>query len=174
MSRAMYRASRPRKSRLKIETNNPHIKKLEKVVSMHDRHKYSMRLTLPQRKAIALEAYIYCGTETAACHILGFTRWVWQKWVEKDEAFRLAADDATKAVADNLEQEAILRAYDGSDLLLMFLLKGHKPEKFLERQETNINLNSDAIRRFFERAATQPLGPPALTGDLGRLVVAPE
>ena len=56
-------------------------------------------------------------------------------------------------------------------LLLMFLLKGHKPEKFLERQETNINLNSDAIRRFFERAATQPLGPPAITGDLGRLVV---
>ena len=174
MSRALYRSRQPRKSQIKIETNNPHIKKLEKVKSQHDRHKYSMRLTVAQRKEIALEAYVYCGTETAACAILGFTRWVWQKWVEKDEEFRLAADEATKAVGDNLEQEAILRAYNGSDLLLMFLLKGHKPEKFLERQETNINLNSDAIRRFFERAATQPLGPAAVTEDLSRLIVAPQ
>lgn len=174
MSRAMYRARRPRKSKLKIETSNPHIKKLEKVVSQVDRFKYSMKLTLPQRKAIALEAYIYCGTETAACAILGFSRFAWQKWIQKDEDFRLAADEATKSVADNLEQEAILRAYDGSDLLLMFLLKGHKPEKFLERQETNINLNSEAIRRFFERAATVPVGPAAITEDLSRLTLEAE
>jgi len=174
MGRALYAARKPSKARVKIETTNPDIKKLEKITSAHDRHKYTMRLSLAQRKAIAIEAYIYCGTVTAACAILGFTSSSWEKWQQFDEDFRLAADNAAKAVADNLEQEAIARAYDGSDILLMFLLKGHKPEKFLERQETNLNVNSDVIRKFFERAATQPLGPPAITGDLTRLVVAPE
>jgi len=174
MSRALAQARRPTRSKIKLQTHNLHIKKLEKIESMHDRHKYSMRLTLAERKAVCLDAYLYCGTETSACAMLGFGRSAWQKWIVKDEDFRLAADEVTKSVADNLEQEAILRAYNGSDILLMFLLKGLKPDKFLERQETNINVNSDAIRRFFERAASQPLGPPALTSDLSGLVVAPE
>ncbi|MEE9384344.1 MAG: hypothetical protein V3V08_13150 [Nannocystaceae bacterium] len=174
MGRALYAARKPSKSRIKIETSNPDIKKLENITSQHDRHKYTMRLALKERKAIALEAYVYCGTVTAACAILGFTPSWWEKWQQQDEDFRFAADNAMKAVADNLEQEAIARAYDGSDILLMFLLKGHKPEKFLERQETNINVNSDIIRKFFERAASQPLGPPAITNDLGGLVVETE
>ncbi len=174
MGRALSRARKPTKARVKIDTTNPDIKKLEKITSSHDRHKYTMRLTLAERKAIALEAFVYCGTVTAACGILGFTASCWESWQAKDEDFRLAADNAMKAVSDNLEQEAIARAYDGSDILLMFLLKGYKPEKFLERSETNINVNSDVIRKFFERAATQPLGPPAITGDLTGLIVAPE
>ena len=174
MGRALNRARKPTKARVKIETTNPDIKKLEEITSSHDRHKYTMRLTLAERKAIAIEAFVYCGTVTAACGILGFTASCWENWQTKDEDFRLAADNAMKAVSDNLEQEAIARAYDGSDILLMFLLKGYKPEKFLERSETNINVNSDAIRKFFERAATQPLGPPAITGDLTRLVVEAE
>ena len=34
-----------------------------------------------------------------------------------------------------------------------------------------INADNDAIRRFFERAASEPLVPPALTHDISGLVV---
>ncbi len=130
-----------------------------------------MSLTLAKRQAIALKAFVELGTETGACQLLGLSRSAWHKWTARYERFREAADEAFQTVGDLLEQEAIRRAYDGSDLLLIYLLNGYKPEKFRERQETNINVNSDAIRRFFDRAASQPLGPPALTHDISGLVV---
>ena len=147
------------------------VKELKAELSSHRRRRLSMSLTLAKRQAIALKAFVELGTETGACQLLGLSRSAWHKWTARYEKFREAADQAFQTVGDLLEQEAIRRAYDGSDLLLIYLLNGYKPEKFRERQETNINVNSDAIRKFFERAASQPLGPPALTHDISGLVV---
>ena len=47
------------------------------------------------------------------------------------------AEDARKTVTDLLEGEAIRRAMDGSDSLLMFLLRGLKPETYGNRKYTN-------------------------------------
>ncbi len=151
--------------------NEAVVKELKAEPNSHRRRQLSMSLTLAQRQAIALKAFVELGTETGACQLLGLSRSAWHKWTARYEKFREAADEAFQTVGDLLEQEAIRRAYDGSDLLLIYLLNGYKPGKFRERQETNINVNSDAIRKFFERAASQPLGPPALTHDISGLVV---
>lgn len=72
---------------------------------------------------------------------------------KKDEAFRQAWNEAADIGTRLLEQEAARRAYHGtekpvyykgeqvgtvreySDILLMFLLKGRKPEKYRERSD---------------------------------------
>lgn len=75
----------------------------------------------------------------------------------QDPAFRAAWDEAVETACDALEAEAWRRAKDGvrkpvyqggekvgevreySDTLLIFLLKGHRPERFRERVSTEIS-----------------------------------
>ena len=143
------------------------VKALKSEPNSHRRRQLSMALTIAQRQAIALKAFVELGTETGACQLLGLSRSAWHKWTARYERFREAADEAFQTVGDLLEQEAIRRAYDGSDLLLIFCLKAYKPEKYRERYQADLNVDSAAIRSFFERAvAAAPLGPPALTGDI--------
>jgi hypothetical protein len=49
-----------------------------------------------------------------------------------DAVFREQWDAALDRAADTLEDEARRRAFAGSDNLLMFLLKGARPERFRE------------------------------------------
>lgn len=63
---------------------------------------------------------------------------------EKSAAFTAAWDDAKAAAIEQLEASAYERARKASDLLLIFLLKAHKPEIYRERYEsvsTNLNIN---------------------------------
>ncbi len=128
-------------------------------------------MTSAQLKQSFLKAYERYGTVTAAAKAVELSRDTVYRWRREDSAFAEAFENAREAVADLLETECLRRAYAGSDLLLIFLLKGLKPEKFRERQETRINADNDAIRKFFDRAASEPLGPPALTQDISGLVV---
>ena len=123
-------------------------------------------MTRAQLKQSFLESYETFGTVTAGCKVAKLSRDTVYRWRREDPVFSEAFETAREVVADDLEQEALRRAHDGSDLLLIFMLKALRPDKYRERQETNINVNSDAIRRFFDRAASQPLGPPALIGDV--------
>ena len=103
------------------------------------------------KKRTFLAAFAECGTVTHAAEIAGITRRMVQYWKKDDpefaEAFRIAEEKA----ADRLEQEARRRAIEGvsepvyhkgevvgtiqkySDTLLIFLLKGARPEKYRER-----------------------------------------
>lgn len=54
---------------------------------------------------------------------------------ERDEQFAQAWDEALEAATEELEQEAVRRAMDGSDLLLMFLLKARRPRVYVERHQ---------------------------------------
>jgi hypothetical protein len=74
-------------------------------------------------------------------------------WLERDETYQAWFSEAQDDVGDTLEREAIRRAHDGvrkpvyqggkrvgfiqeySDTLLIFLLKGLRPEKYRERFE---------------------------------------
>lgn len=73
-------------------------------------------------------------------------------WRNKYPEFADAADDAIEAGTDLLEDVAKLRAtaVDGSDTLLMFLLKSRRPDKYRERQ-------SIEHKHTFDRAQAERL-----------------
>lgn len=54
---------------------------------------------------------------------------------ESDPEFAAAWDDAIEQGADALEDEAVRRALSSSDTLLIFLLKGARPDKYRERTD---------------------------------------
>jgi hypothetical protein len=80
------------------------------------------------------------------------------RWREEDKDFAARWDEAIQDGLDDLEEEARRRAYKGlrqaiyykgavvgyeyeySDTLMIFLLKGGRPEKYKERHEVNLNV----------------------------------
>ena len=116
-----------------------------------------------QKKRAYLLALSSCGNVTLAAKTAGVDRSMVYKWRNGvagrpndhgDEAFRAAEAIAKEMAADRLEEEAWRRAVVGvdepvgfyrgepgawlkrySDTLLIFLLKGLRPEKYRERFE---------------------------------------
>lgn len=104
----------------------------------------------PKKRAF-LAALAEVGNITQAAEIAGIERKTHYVWMEKDENYAAAFKDAMEQAADRLEQEARRRAVEGvekpvyqggkkvgvvreySDTLLIFLLKGARPEKYKER-----------------------------------------
>jgi hypothetical protein len=104
-----------------------------------------------EKKARYLSAVGRAGTLTSGCMAAGVTHSTVYGWREHDDDFKLAEQQARNAFADNLEQEAVRRAWTGvkkpvfqqgvkvgevteySDVLLIFMLKGVRPEKYRER-----------------------------------------
>ncbi|MCH7474353.1 MAG: hypothetical protein IIA27_06745 [Gemmatimonadetes bacterium] len=89
-----------------------------------------------------------------ACEVAGVGRSSHYRWLEKDPEYREAFELAKEDAADILEAEAYRRAVEGvekpvgwykgkpggtvreySDILLIFLLKALRPEKYRERVE---------------------------------------
>ena len=85
-------------------------------------------------KRAAIASYVEYGTVTAACRAAGIGRTTWYDWKKADSDFAQAVADAEESVADKLEQEAIRRAMDSSDTMLIFLLKGLRPGRYADRQ----------------------------------------
>lgn len=105
----------------------------------------------PFWEAAFLEAFAKTGIISKAAEIVGVSRMtVWRRR-SSSEAFAKAFEDAQEQAADTLEAEAWRRAHDGvdepqfykgdvcghvrkySDNLMMFMLKGMRPEKYRER-----------------------------------------
>jgi hypothetical protein len=84
------------------------------------------------------------GNVTAAAELAGLTRTNHYLWGAASptyaEAFRAAQEEAV----ERLEEEARRRAMAGSDLLLIFLLKALRPEKYRERHEHRHGGTTDA------------------------------
>jgi hypothetical protein len=98
-----------------------------------------------------LASYRVSGNVAAAARDAGVSRRCVYNHKESDREFAELFEEATQEGADTLEAEARRRAVDGvdepvyyqgdvvghvrkfSDLLLMFLLKGLRPEKYRER-----------------------------------------
>lgn len=121
----------------------------------------AVAVVTPKKRARFLAALAELGVVTYAAAAAGFSRRTAQRLREVDADFADAWDDALEQAADKLEQEAHRRASRGvarpltsvkgliydedgtivteqvySDTLLIFLLKGMRPEKYRERFET--------------------------------------
>jgi hypothetical protein len=70
---------------------------------------------------------------TAAAEGIGISRAALYKARDHDPEFGALWDEAVESGTDALEDEAVKRAKNSSDTLLIFLLKGRRPEKFKER-----------------------------------------
>lgn len=77
------------------------------------------------------------GTVAGACELAGIARSTAYRRREKVPSFAALWDEVLEDVADDLEQEAIRRAKEGSVALLIFLLKGLKPDKYTERKQVS-------------------------------------
>ncbi len=82
-------------------------------------------------------AYLARGTKASACQVAGVSLNTVNKWM-KNKEFREALQEATEAVVDVLEQEAIRRALHGSDRLLEKMLKAYRPDKYGDKSETKV------------------------------------
>lgn len=103
-----------------------------------------------------LEVYSKIGNASRSCEIVGISRATYTQWVKKEPGFQQLFEEAKEEAGNWLEYEAWRRAVEGvdkpiyykgekvdtvkeySDSLLMFLLKGTKPEKYRDRVEHTV------------------------------------
>jgi len=91
-----------------------------------------------------LRAYAKTGNISQALTLAGVSRRAVYKLRDVDDEFRQAIDDAQEDGADELESIARDRAKAGSDVLLIFLLKGLRPWKYRDNHHVvNTNTPSD-------------------------------
>ena len=76
------------------------------------------------------------GSVTAAAESAGISRVRAYECRKLYPAFNRQWDEALDMAADVLEDEASKRAFNGSDVLLMFMLKGIRPQKWRESRAT--------------------------------------
>jgi hypothetical protein len=110
------------------------------------------------RQRAVLLAYGTSGQVAAACSTAGVDRTTHYYWMNHDPVYVAAFAEAKEQVADVLEAEATRRALgweetqyrpDGtpytvrrySDTLLIFLLKGARPEKYKDSAQTQVNVD---------------------------------
>lgn len=77
------------------------------------------------------------GNLREAAESIGVTTNAVRAAMRKDSSFAMLVADAQADATAILEKEAWRRAMNGSDLLLMFLLKAENPEKY--REKTTVN-----------------------------------
>ncbi len=108
----------------------------------------------PKKRAM-LKALAKSGNITAAANAAKIDRTSHYVWLKEDIEYVAAVEDAMEQAGDLLEEEARRRAYTGvlkpvyqggekvgsvrefSDTLMIFLLKGARPEKYKERVDMN-------------------------------------
>ena len=108
------------------------------------------------KKAAFLAALSETGNVSKAAEASGINRRSHSRWLQEDDEYRVATAEALDAAADKLEEEARRRAHDGfdepvyyqgevcgtvrkySDTLLIFLLKGARPDKYRERTSITV------------------------------------
>lgn len=90
------------------------------------------------KKKAFLAVYSQTGNVSHSADAVGMHRNTHYRWLRTDEDYVAAYEAAQFEVGDTLEAEAIRRAKENSDTLLIFLLKGFKPEKYKERVYSEI------------------------------------
>jgi hypothetical protein len=81
-----------------------------------------------------LDALRDTGAVRYACEAAGVGRSTVYRERQRDETFAVAWSEALDDACDELEAEARRRAREGSDGLLMFLLKAHRPALYRDAQ----------------------------------------
>lgn len=86
-----------------------------------------------EQKDRAVRAFRKYQTIKHAAAAIEVHRTTIHRWKRTDPEFAAAMEDAEEDGTDDLEREAIRRAKDGSDTLLIFLLKARRRERYGER-----------------------------------------
>jgi len=81
----------------------------------------------------------YLGTVTGALETVGARNEQLAEWRRSVPGFLEREEEVRQAFADRLEAAAIQRAMKKSDLLMMFLLKGLRPEKYRENRSVEVS-----------------------------------
>ena len=85
------------------------------------------------KKAAFLAAYMTTATVAGAARAAGINRETHYAWLKDDADYAAAFADAREAAIEHLEDVARRRAVEGSDTLLIFLLKAARPSVYRER-----------------------------------------
>ena len=93
-------------------------------------------------KPAFLESYRESGNVKASAAAAGVSKQAAYKAKKNNKAFSAEWDEARIEVADTLEAEAVQRAKDHSDTLLIFLLKGLKPETYGDKRTHGFDPNA--------------------------------
>lgn len=93
------------------------------------------------KKRDFLEKLANCWSPTAAARSVGMTREMVFKHREGDAAFAKQWDDAIEQSVDTLEDQAINRAMNRSDTLMIFMLKALRPHKYGDKLNVTNNVN---------------------------------
>lgn len=98
-----------------------------------------------QLKKKFLELYPECYTVTDTCRAIGIGRRTLYNWLSKDTAFAKDYEHAKEALADKLEKAALEKALaKESDTLTIFLLKGLKPDRYGDKMQHNVAIQTAA------------------------------
>lgn len=149
------------------------------------------------KKRAFLAAYSQVGTITHAAKAAGVDRTLHFHWMKTDEQFVEAFAQARESFADELEFEAMRRARHGvqqdvfyqgvkiatkrdySDALIIFMLKGARPEKYGDIQGgpggMNINVNivdAQAVMKRLDAETPQTLQLDTAKGQSGDMMKA--
>ena len=126
------------------------------------------RLT-PNQRAF-LKAYAASGLVGLAAEAADISRELHSRWMKSSAAYREAFEPAHERAIETMEAEARRRAVEGvqqtvfyegikcgtkqvySDVLLMFLLKAARPERYAERSLVAVVPPEEIARRFPELA----------------------
>ncbi len=123
------------------------------------------------KKIAAVVAFAHFGTMTAAAKSINVKVGTIKSWMVNDQNFSDAIGRAREVAADVAEDEAYRRAVQGylepvyqqgrqvgtirkfSDQVLMFLLRGMKPDKYMERHQHDVIVDvADRLQKARERA----------------------
>jgi hypothetical protein len=117
-------------------------------------------LTVNQRRF--LTAYAECGNITRAAAVAKITRRPHYDWLAAEPDYVRAFKEAGDTAADRLVEEARRRAMVGSDVLLIFLLKGLRPETYRDNHHLTFKGKVDSDVRTN--------APPKLTDEQERVL----
>ncbi len=105
----------------------------------------------PKKRATFCKLLAETGNVTKSAQAIGVSRTCCYAHKDEDPVFKVAWDNAVNEAVDALEEEGRRRAFEGtlepvfyqgvecgyvrkySDTLLIFLMKGHRPETYRER-----------------------------------------
>jgi hypothetical protein len=114
-------------------------------------------LSLPSKPFLSakvrrfFDAYASTGRVSHACKIAGMSRETHYQKLAADPAYQAAFAEAQQKLDDIIEDEIFRRAIEcESDPLLMFLARGHMPEKYRERVSADVNLNVNRAERLLD------------------------
>jgi hypothetical protein len=102
------------------------------------------------KKAAFLAAFSKCASVTESAKRVKLDRSNHYQWMRDDSEYAKAFEATRTEAADSLEDEASRRAFAGSDTLLIFLLKGMRPEKYRERTEIQLKDSEGLLQRLAE------------------------